>query len=193
MSKIIKGYTSLQTANYTKVGTGTVANQCNSVYMVKASNAGAFNSCLLVKSTPSTPFSVVYHMINYGTPTAYQGYGPCWRQSSDGKISSYTIYTAGGLGVVNFLRTCKWTNETTYSASYTTDLYDPLYDPQWFKLEDNGTNRIFYMSTDGINWVQYHSIGRTDYLTANQVGFMIDPFNQACALLVDSFKIDYSG
>jgi len=191
MSKILKAYTSLQTADFTKVGTGTVANQCNSLSMVRASNAGAFSCCAMVKATPATPFSVIMHFINYGTLAAYQGYGPCWRQSSDGKISSYIIYTGGGSFI--FLRTAKWTNETTYLGAYGADLLDPLATTQWFKLEDNGTNRIFYMSTDGVSWVQYHSIGRTDFITANQVGFLIDPYNQACALVADSFKIEYTG
>ena len=190
MSKILKGYTGLQTAAFTQVGTGTFANQCNSVSLVRASNGGAFSCCAIVKAAPATPFTVTMHFINYGTTVAYQGYGPCWSQSSDGKLATYTMYSAT---TYNFLRINKWNNETTYSAAYVADIVFPLPDARWFKLEDTGTNRLMYMSTDGKNWVQEHTIGRTDFLTANQVGFIVDPYSQACAIVCDHFKIEYTG
>jgi len=47
------------------------------------------------------------------------------------------------------------------------------------RIADNNTNRICSVSADGQNWIEVHSVGRTDFLTADQVGFMIRPTNSA--------------
>lgn len=38
---------------------------------------------------------------------------------------------------------------------------------------DDGTNRICSLSNNGRNWWVFHSVGRTDFLTADHVGFYV--------------------
>ena len=47
------------------------------------------------------------------------------------------------------------------------------------RITDNGTNRITYISNDGYYWHTLSTIGRTDYITANQYGFFIGGNNSA--------------
>jgi hypothetical protein len=34
----------------------------------------------------------------------------------------------------------------------------------WLKVEDNGTNLIYYVGMDGTNWIQVFSAGRTSFI-----------------------------
>jgi hypothetical protein len=45
------------------------------------------------------------------------------------------------------------------------------------RAADNSTNRICSYSVDGQNWFVFHTVGRTDFLTADEVGFYIDVEN----------------
>jgi hypothetical protein len=47
----------------------------------------------------------------------------------------------------------------------------------WFRIQDNGTNRIFSYSIDGLRWIQILSESRTTYLTANAIGIYSDTEN----------------
>ncbi len=72
--------------------------------------------------------------------------------------------------------TSKWDSPTSFNSSYIElQLYYPQ--PIWLRVEDNGTNRISYYSFDGINFIQYHSVSRTDFLTPTKVGFGLDVEN----------------
>jgi hypothetical protein len=46
--------------------------------------------------------------------------------------------------------------------------------PYYFlRIEDDNTNRICSFSFDGINFRLIYSVGRTDFLTADQVGLVL--------------------
>jgi hypothetical protein len=71
------------------------------------------------------------------------------------------------------IQVSKWNSPTSFNANYTASTDFPVLPPDrlWLRLQDNGTNRISFFSMDGINWIQLHSVGRTDFITADQVGF----------------------
>lgn len=127
------------------------------------------------RTAPSTPYSVIIavradvgdvslNQINFG-----------FRQSSDGKLACYGLLGSGTLEMQ------KWNSPTSWNSNYSTlSNFTPYWYTQrfltfWFKFTDNGTNRIFYSSPDGENWTQHHSIGRTDFLTADEVFFGCGP------------------
>jgi hypothetical protein len=47
----------------------------------------------------------------------------------------------------------------------------------WLRIADNGTNRIVSFSVDGVLWTALHTVGRTDFITPNQVGFYVNAAN----------------
>jgi hypothetical protein len=45
--------------------------------------------------------------------------------------------------------------------------------PLFLQIGDDGTNRLVKFSADGQNFETFHSIGRTDFLTADEWGFYV--------------------
>lgn len=43
--------------------------------------------------------------------------------------------------------------------------------PRWLRVRDNGTTRFLEYSYNGVDWIEHFSVGRTDYLTPDQVGW----------------------
>jgi hypothetical protein len=71
------------------------------------------------------------------------------------------------------MRVDKWTNATTFSASYGERAKDSMFQwPMWIRMVDDGTNRKWYISEEGDYWELHTSQGRTDFLTPDRVGFV---------------------
>lgn len=105
-----------------------------------------------------------------GAPSA----GICWRESSSGKLSVLSLVRNPAPPCDPGLYLPKYTNETAWSGgNYAPSNTDAKVhsDRYWMKMQDDGANRIFSLSVDGENFHAYHSVGRTDFLTADQFGF----------------------
>lgn len=140
----------------------------------------AVTTCNVRKKTaPSTPYTITaWFLVN----VAYGGVGYgglCFRQSSDGKLALFGIGTDSANR--GYTASRKMTDPTTYSADYS--LQDQSGKAETgrlccLRIADNGTNRICSVSADGVNFQAFHTIGRTDFLTADEVGFYINPYNR---------------
>jgi hypothetical protein len=96
------------------------------------------------------------------------------RESSSGKLITW----GPGFGSDAIIGALKWTNATTYSADYIRTVIQHFHGlPHWFRWRDDGTTRYAEFSYDGTLWVTHQSALRTDFLTADQVGFSIDNTN----------------
>lgn len=136
-----------------------------------------------VKSAPATPYTITALIVPAMSSSGFNLAGLVFRQSSDGKLitcglqsdpNTFSFSQGWSVG--------KWTNATTFSAAYTlTDPYAVRYPINkaffYLRIADNGTNRIVSVSNDGVNFIQLHSVGRTDFLTADQVGFFVNSNN----------------
>ena len=198
MSRIIPGYTKLASADFTQnaaAGATNVLTDSINGLNIKSTNTAApsvFEMSSFVKTAPATPYCVTAHFINYGSHVTLGGYGLIFRQSSDGKCHSLINYPTGST-TSNIIEFRKWANATT-PTDYGS-VANELWDTKWFRIIDDGVNRLSYLSTDGINWKLEHTIGRTDYITADQIGICCDPIylNTICLFTCDHFKVDYSG
>jgi hypothetical protein len=131
------------------------------------------NVRILKKSAPSTPYTVIMAFSWLQRHANFCRAGFCWRQSSDGKlVMAASIYSSNP-----YLDIAKWSSPTSFSATYTQHLSISGYALVWLKLQDDGTNRIVSGSADGVGWVQLHSVGRTDFMTADEVGFCMNMNN----------------
>lgn len=127
---------------------------------------------ILKKASPSIPYNIdiCFHP---GTMDRvdYHGFGGIWRQASDGKL-----IIAGVFSVTNQL--ALYVNKASdpdvpdVSSSYT-NLGIYAFNPIWIRLSEDNTNRTVYYGHDGHTWQQVHQIGRTDYLTATEVGVFV--------------------
>jgi hypothetical protein len=165
----------LAASNWTWVnqGTATVTDYSNSLRLYETGRGVGTQERLLVRSTPATPWTfTVCFMAGLIWNKNYQGYGLCFRQSSDGKIHSFkSLWNTGNEWA---WYSTKWNSATSFSADYSGSALQfamQPWIPHWMQIKDDGTNRKCLVSTDGYTFVELFTIGRTDFLTANQYGF----------------------
>jgi hypothetical protein len=136
--------------------------------------AGGFDLRVLYKAAPSIPYTITTCFIAtlFNLAAAPRGFNVGWRQSSDGKLSTLSVDYDNGTGF-NYYRVRKFTSTTVYSADYANTAGRAgsgiVVGPIWLQIEDDNSNRICRISADGQNFTQIHSVGRTDFLTADQV------------------------
>lgn len=149
-------------------GSSTVTTTNGGIVLYQPGHAGDSLSCY-VKSSPSTPWTLTVHQRAALYPGNSCQAGLCFRESSSGKIASLHVgFTGGGWAI----QSTKWNSATSFSANYVT-ASSAGYVPRWLRIADDGSNRICSYSDDGVNFLAYHSIGRTDFLTADQAGFFV--------------------
>lgn len=110
-----------------------------------------------------TPYALRIHA-KVDAIGATNGLAIGFRQNSTQELHLYLLYDSTS----PTFRIDKWNTATSFNSTYiaATTL---RYIPNWFKIEDNGTNRIISTSIDGVVWSVRHSIGRTDFLTADEI------------------------
>jgi hypothetical protein len=143
------------------------------------------NARILKKSAPSTPYTITVVLTAGNHAVNYNFGGVCFRQSSDGKLVLW--------GVMNStLISYKYSDPSTYNSTYTlspaTSPAGMANRPIVLRIEDDGTNRKLYWSPDGITFLQMHSVGRTDYLTADEVGIVADSNNSTHPCVVTLYS-----
>ena len=127
---------------------------------------------ILKKSAPTAPYKVTMHLLfgpGYVSGASGSHAGIIARESSTSKL--YTVHAEIG-DECAFQR---WTNETTISTAVGNQV-DFMQSSVWLRFEDNNTNVIGYVSSDGINWFQLGSETRTAHMAGapNEVGFYVN-------------------
>lgn len=134
------------------------------------------NSIVMYEVTPSAaPFTytVAIKLVGHPCLSGWSVAGINFRESSTGRIHMFRTYTSNA--GKTFMTSTKFTNATTYSADYLVrQVADGWLDWVHMRISDDNTNRVCSYSLDGYNFNTFHSIGRTDFLTANRVNFGID-------------------
>lgn len=137
--------------------------------------SGSTNHRMRKKSAPATPYTITIACMPWLQSNTGAQCGVYFRESGSGKLSGICIIANGGYEVQ------KWNSPSSFSANYTTlamgggasasGRYGGVY---WLQISDDGSNRIYRASIDGQHWLQIHSVGRTDFLTADEVAFSLD-------------------
>lgn len=153
-------------------GSSSLTTSNGALTLIGAATGAGANIVLRVKTAPATPYTITAYLDAVMLTKAYQSYGLAFRESGTGRLHMFDIV---GDATVRYLRSTKFTSATAFSADYQiVRCYEPI---KWFRIADNGSNRICSISPDGQSWLQIHSIGRTDFLTADQVGFYVGTEN----------------
>lgn len=137
------------------------------------------NLRLRTRTAAATPYTITAAMLLDRYAVNYTYSGVFFRDSASGKLHTFGWQTNTALSGVGFYRSAKFTNATTFSADYSHSLYHcPNHGAVMFlRIADDGTNRICSVSHDGYTWIAIHSVGRTDFLTADEIGFFVSPQN----------------
>ena len=153
-------------------GTASVVTTNGGLVLLPATGAGAHSLNMRVKTAPSTPYTVTVALLATTLYTGNGMVGLLFRESSTGKLHIFSIVpTTSAITLASY----SFHSHTTWAGTYRQTEVLPL--QTWFlRLADNGTNRILSFSADGRNFVTFHSVSRTDFITADQVGFYGNPY-----------------
>jgi hypothetical protein len=163
-------------------GGATVASGKGAIFLQSATVADEVR--VQKKAAPSTPYTITAAFIPLYQNIAVPNCGLCHRQSSDGKLTllRYIATNNGSYAPV----ACDVSNYTGPSAGYSaTPAATPLLFTGglvWQRIGDNGTNRTYDVSFDGVNWSNLYTVTRTTFLTADEVGFYLNNANGGFAL-----------
>jgi len=133
----------------------------------------AINLRIRKKAAPATPYTISCAFLPHLHGVNNNSCGLLWRESASGKVGTLEFLWAGSFQ----LHIRKWTNETTYSASYLALGGLSFINLVWLQISDDGVNRICRWSNDGQHWYVLHTVARADFLTADEVGFMVHAQN----------------
>lgn len=162
-------------STFTAINSGAgviVEDIVEGIHMV-APGAGTANlRCFVKTPTNPTPYTLTACVIMTGLGLDFSSAGILWRESSSGKIITLQAEFQSNATRLNLH---KYDSPTAFSANYTGSFWGDGY--AWLKIEDDGVNRIVYISRDGRYFTQMHTIGRTDFLTADQIGFFANSQN----------------
>ena len=154
-----------------------------SLYMGNGSNN--WNLRCYVRSIPSVPYTVTtrflgtVHIVDSngaaGGGGDYPAWGLVWRESGTGELVALVFISQS---IVASMHLYKFNSPTSYSAGYKT-LYVPITTtqlPTWVRFEDDNTDRVVSLSMDGLRWFEFYRVGRTDFLTADQIGIWVNSY-----------------
>ena len=158
-------------------GTASVSTTNGGETLTDAAGASAHQCRIRKTAAPSTPYTVTMAYLPTLRGANYLFGGALFRESSSGKLRSLHL----GFNAAGVIEVYAWNSPTapvTQLAVFRSEVLfsSPLI---FWRLEDDGTNRKFHFSGDGINFIQLYSEGRTTGMTANEVGWFIDPYSQA--------------
>jgi hypothetical protein len=128
---------------------------------IKSNSPGTAN--VLGKAVAVTaPYTITAHLMQGGADCKF---GLLFINSTSGKLHTLEIDT-----INSEISSTKWTDTGTISAAYVTitNVYSRSI---WLRIADDGVNRVCSYSYDGRNFYAFHTVGRTDFLTADQVGW----------------------
>lgn len=167
-------------ADYTAINqsTATIAERGGGIG-IDAPAVGGENWRVLVKSTPSTPYTLTVAWLVTMTASGV-GAGLILRQSSDGKLMIFRYLYGNAFVISQYSSATSFTGNASSAPSTTLVPPTPFV---WLQMGDNGTNRIWRYSCDGIHFVDFYTEARTTYLTADQWGFGLNSGGGAVSAL----------
>ena len=164
-------------------GGATVTTSQGGVFLL-APASNTHNMRLRVQSAPSTPYTItaavrgIWDAFTISGLTTHSGL--VWRDSASGKMETFGFLsdfsTYGQF--FTLIGAAKWDNPTSLNSYYRSVFTALLPSPtEFLRITDDGTTRTCYVSTDGVNFQQVHTVSRTDFLTPNQIGYFADSNN----------------
>lgn len=160
-------------------GSATVSTTNGGIYLSSPGSASVNLRCRVKAKT--APYTITaYCAISFDDVASSPLAGLCFRDSAGGGIVN-----VGLCWISNIIswHIGKYTNATTWSgANYVYQAHPLAATPGpgiWIRIADNNTNRICSYSLDGQNYRVLHTVGRTDFITANQVGFFVEAGSSA--------------
>jgi len=140
------------------------------VYLADFSGGGSNNSHVAYQSTPGANYTTIAAVRGLMSGTA--GIAMCITDGT--KLIVFLFYTSGGIGQLE-----------VYTAATATSAPSALQGPtatdisvnarSWFRIKNDGANRHYSWSSDGLNWLDFFSHASGTFLTETGIGILIIP------------------
>lgn len=157
-------------------GGATVSATKGGIFLL-APTSGTDNLRVRIQSAPATPYTVTAAILPLFPFQDFYAAGLVFRESGTGELANFAIASNSSVSTTSMsLFVGKYNSPTSFSATYT-NVDWKNYGVLWLRIADDGANRICSVSNDGQNFLQIHTVGRTDFLTADQIGFYMQVVN----------------
>lgn len=185
-------FTAPPTTGWTAVNAGSagLTSSLDGMLLTAPSN-GSVNSVHMWMRTlsPASSYTVTAYLEISGAPAnAWGPVGLTLRNAAGGGLIVFGPAWGSGTATV---RITKFSSPTTFTADYLTAV--PVYafhaPINWYRIRDNGTNRFFEYSYNGVDWETLHPVGRTDFITPDQIGVAGDPHSTAITARLRSWSV----
>jgi hypothetical protein len=136
---------------------------------------GATNWRILKQAAPTPPYTLDAGIMLNMDGSQYRLAGVGFRSSSDAKLSFFVLVYDGLYRVYQGTASASFGRLTQPSAIYV-------------RLTDDGTNRIYSFSHDGVVYPRFYSVARTNYHTADELFWGGDSNGASAAMSITLFS-----
>lgn len=180
-------------ASILKNGTGTAAAATTRGVYLNQTTATNNTQVAAVSPILAAPYTVTAWGRFIGIPGAYCGWGIGHFDASNSKNTQMLIGSSSTGGNRFDQNDCSalgtYAADTSlFVAASTPDVSQPV----WLKVQDDGTNFIYWFSQDGEHWAKLSTRSRTAYLTPTQVGILLNVFQPSLASEVGLHVFSFS-
>lgn len=157
--------------DWTLEGPSTTTVDITRKAAILINNAPVYSIHAYYRPAPSTPYNLTVAFLPHLVMNSNNTVGIGWRSSAT--PPQYSLYSTGvSNGNSLIWRWYNWTTYNAYNSDYTngtalpTMMHGPL---AWMRIRDDGTNRLIYHSSNGINWTSVGSVARTNFMTPTYI------------------------
>lgn len=178
-------------ANYSWVNQGSATLSAFGPFSFVSSPATTTDNVILkVTNVPAAPYTYTIFIKPLIIGLTYLHCGICLYDSVSGHFITCDVrgsnaWNSGGTSDY-LLEIVKWNSSSSVSATYVNMGAPAFTDGIWFQIVDDNTNRTFKWSSDGVNFSKLFTVGRTDFITPNKIGFSFNTNNNTSASGISS-------
>jgi hypothetical protein len=174
--------------NWFNQGGATISSSIGSWYLVGTTGVGISHG--RTKAVPTPPYSIVTCLEGLAPNTPAGGFGMFWTDGTQMiTAANQNVSSNGGTS----LRISKWNtgNAGGFNSDYVS-VANSITTNGMFCLAfiDDNTNRKEKISVDKKYWISLHSVGNTDFLTATQVGVIVQDAGTGTVPTVGVFSVE---
>lgn len=120
------------------------------------------------KTAPATPYTITAAFIPHLPRQNFCRVGLVFRESGSGKLKTFAMVW----NAAPYFHLDAWNSPTSINSTTASGL---VYTEHvcFMQISDDGTDRKYRTSNDGVHWWQWYTETRTTFLTADEVGFFV--------------------
>lgn len=155
---------------------GATTTTVGSTVVLSIPASGTKNNRMRVRSPPATPWTFTAYFRGTSDPTDFWNMGLVFYETGSGKHHTFAITQSTN----PLVGSDKFDSVTSFNSEYRSVTLQQF--PWWamnlLRIADDGVNRILSFSSDfGANWQVFDTQGRTDFITADKIGFWANSQN----------------